>query len=295
MSRKQCLYLFFVAFFLELSFVKAEVSEKKTSEVSFEKIKKVLKSDLLEKEAAEYQKKKEQEKKSILKKETKKYSYPDDDNMWGFLSEYWLVKNAPILKWDFEKPSYGIAEAFEGFLEKMGHYEVKFKLILLNSTNVSHFALPAKKGEYIFLLSVPFIRTLDLSKLQISLLLYEDFLRIQKRFFHERVTTKGLSKIMGVGVKTKKEMKIDFLKDVLKKYDQIIFEKGFNFQQQYEVTNLLGVYLKNDMKLWKNYISMLKKIDELVKYNLMYRYMLKIYPSAELQLNWLKPKIPKAI
>jgi hypothetical protein len=170
---------------------------------------------------------------------------------------------------------------------------VRFKVLLINSSNVAHFALPMNDQEYLFILSVPFIRTLDLSKLQISLLLYEDFIRVNKGFFKKRVTTKKLNEVLNLGTPKVKKVDVSFIKEVVKKYDQIIFDKGFTFQQQYEVTMSLSRYLKNDMKLWKNYIQMLKKIDELTKYNLMYKYYLKIYPSAELQLNWLKPKIPK--
>jgi hypothetical protein len=48
--------------------------------------------------------------------------------------------------------------------------------------------------------------------------------------------------------------------------------------------------LKNDLKLWNTYISLLEKIDQLVKNNSLYKNYTLIYPSPELQINWLKPK-----
>ena len=75
----------------------------------------------------------------------------------------------------------------------------------------------------------------------------------------------------------------------MKSYDQISFIKGFNFQQQFNITKLMNNHLVSDMKLWNSYYKLLGKLDTLVKSNLMYQKYNKIYPSPELQLNWLKP------
>jgi len=42
--------------------------------------------------------------------------------------------------------------------------------------------------------------------------------------------------------------------------------------------------------MWNTYLSLLSKIDELTKNNVLYKKYSQIYPSPELQLNWLKPK-----
>ena len=76
----------------------------------------------------------------------------------------------------------------------------------------------------------------------------------------------------------------------LKKYNQLLFEKGFTFQEQFEVTKEIDVLLKNDLKIWNTYLTMLSKIDQLMKDNALYKKYGQIYPSPELQINWLKPK-----
>ena len=48
--------------------------------------------------------------------------------------------------------------------------------------------------------------------------------------------------------------------------------------------------LKSSPESWNSYFKLLKKIDQLVKNNLMYKNYLKIYPSPELQIEWLSPK-----
>ena len=76
----------------------------------------------------------------------------------------------------------------------------------------------------------------------------------------------------------------------LKKYNLVLFEKGFNFQEQFEVTKEIDVLLKNDLKIWNTYLTLLGKIDQLTKENTLYKKYNQIYPSPELQINWLKPK-----
>ena len=77
---------------------------------------------------------------------------------------------------------------------------------------------------------------------------------------------------------------------LMKIYDEIIYIKGFTIQEQFEVSKKLEGYLKADIKLWSTYLKLLKKIDDLVKNNILYSKYIKIYPSPELQIDWLSPK-----
>jgi hypothetical protein len=82
-------------------------------------------------------------------------------------------------------------------------------------------------------------------------------------------------------------------KKILAKYDELLFDKGFTFQQQFEVTNEVNQYLKNDLSLWNLYLKLLEKLDGLVKTNILYQNYVKIYPSPEMQMTWIKPKKDK--
>ena len=257
--------------------------------VDFSSIRKELKKDGLDDFAKKFTNKVVKTKKTRMKKVRNYYRYPYKNNFWTFISELWLVQNSQILKWDFQKADYGLMKTFSEFLEKFGFYNQKIKILYINSPNISHMALPTDANEYIFLLSVPFIRTLDLSKLEISLILFEDFLRVKAGYFVKNINNKKLEKVLGKSF-YKKDFKKKIFADVLKSYDQIAFIKGFNFQQQFNITKLMHTYLINDMKLWNNYYRLLGKLDLLVKSNLMYHKYIKIYPSPELQLNWFKPK-----
>ncbi|MBT5095664.1 MAG: hypothetical protein HOM21_15540, partial [Halobacteriovoraceae bacterium] len=170
------------------------------------------------------------------------------------------------------------------------HYEKRFKILYVNSPSVFHFAIPSNPDEYIFLISVPFIRTLDLTKLEISLLLFEDYMRLKRGFFKKRVAVKGLKEFIGSNFHESKKLNMKILKKVAMKYDEVVFDKGFSFKEQFEVTKDMGNVLKSDLKLWSTYYKMLGKIDDLVKSNILYRTYNKIYPSPEMQINWLKPK-----
>lgn len=272
-----------------------DLSLQKEGEIlEFNQIKKILQNDGLSEAANKKQGKIRKANKNIAKKRKAMFNVPHKSELLGFASELWLVKNAPILKWDFQKPDYGINKSFESFLEQMGQYEQKFKILLVNSPDITHFALPGYGSEIIFILSQPFIRSLDLSKLEISILLYEDYLRYKMNFFNEFVTNdKNIKKLFGNNFQGKKFDLKSFNK-ILDLYDSKILEKGFSFKEQFQVTTKLGGILKSNLKLWNYYIGLITKIDELVKNNLLYDKYNNIYPSPELQLGWLKPK-PKLL
>ena len=265
------------------------LEEKEGELVDFSNIQEILKEDELTQEVKKKVSRIQTIKKKRKKEDLQRYKIPDEKEIWSFLSEIWLVKSASVLKWDFQKPDYGIEESLKSLIEEMGYYEVDLKIILVNTPILTHMALPSSKGEYIFVLSVPFIRTLDLSKLEIAVLLYEDFTRLKKGYFAKFVRPASFGSIAGSNFKGKK-FPDQVFKSILNKYDDIVFDRGFTFQQQFETTKELNRLFKSNMKLWNVYYGLLKKIDDLVKTNLLYSGYTKIFPSPELQLNWLKPK-----
>jgi hypothetical protein len=259
--------------------------------LDFSAIKDIIKQDGLEGEL----KKKQDEKRKLLDekklKEMKRFNVPNQDTFWSFFSELWLVKNATVLKWDIHKPDFELEKSFTVFLESQGHFEKKIKILLLDTSEIAHAALPSNNDEYIFILSLPFIRTLDLSKVEISLILFEDFVRVRKGYFKNYILDKELENFLGTNFSGKPFDK-KLIDSHLKKYNQVLFEKGFSFQEQFETTKEVDVLLKNDLKIWNTYLTMLEKIDTLTKGNVLYKKYGQIYPSPELQLNWLKPKTP---
>ncbi len=292
MKKIKCIFI--AILFVCVSTIYANADKEDSGKIiNFDSIKEVIKSDVLE-EAVIL--KKEEIKKEYQKKATvnrTRFNVPKSKEFWSFYSEYWIVKNAQIIKWDFKKPDYGLELSFSSFLEDLGYFEKKFKIILANSPNITHFSLPTDNDdENIFILSLPFIRILDLSKLEISLLLFEGFIRSQHGYFKQYASTRKLEKILGSNIYNKKINESVF-KELSNRYDTFILDKGYNFQQQYNVTKKVGDILKSNLKLWNSYIHLIKKINELIKTNLLYSNYTKIYPSPELQLNWLMPKKSK--
>lgn len=271
--------------------VKDEVAPKNNELIDFSSIKDIIKKDGLD---AELKKKTEEKRKLLDEKkrmEMRKYNVPTEDKFWSLLSELYLVKNATRLKWDFHKPDFELDKAFATLLESQGVYEKKFKILLLDTPDITHAALPSNADETILLLSLPFIRTLDLSKVEIAILLYEDFVRARKGYFKNYVTSKELEAFLGSNFNGKPFNK-KLIDDHLKKYNSVLFEKGFSFQEQFEVTKEMDALLKNDLKMWNTYLTLIQKIDEIMKSNSLYKNISTIYPSPELQMNWLKPKTP---
>lgn len=283
----KALLFFFITFSVFAQTEKLQ-DEKELEVVNFNSIKKVLQQDGLS-EAA----KKKEKQVVILKKEQSKieanrFLYPTESEMWGFISEYWLIKNAQILNWDFEKPDYGLDKNFSTTMEKLGFYQKKYKILLVNNPTMVRAALPGD-GESILLLSVPFIRSLDLSKLEISLLLFEDFLRLEQGYFKKNVATEKFHKLSGTNFQGQKP-DISMVEEMLKNYSNQINQKGYTFQEQFEITKKMDAFLKSNPELWNVYFRLLGKIDRFIKVNVQYKDYVRLYPSPEMQVKWLSPE-----
>ena len=186
----------------------------------------------------------------------------------------------------------GIDVKFEWLLKKLGFFEKTFKVLLINNPTVAHMGLPSNPDEYIFLLSVPFIRTMDLSKTEISLLLLEDFLRLEAGLVKKRVENPELKAWLGTNF-FGDDVKVKPFKNALNRLQDFMFKKGsqgFKFDEQFQITRQMDRLLKSDLKLWAAYLSLIKKIDRLIKGNLLFNDYNKYYPSPELQIQWLTPK-----
>ena len=263
--------------------------EKELEVVNFKSIKKVLQQDGLS-QAAEQKKKQVQVMKTEqVSLEKGRFNYPTEDELWGFVSEYWLVKNAQLLGWDFEKPDYGLEENFKKTLQNMGFYQKKFKILLLNTPTLVRASMPGSNGEMILLLSVPFIRSLDLSKLEISLLLLEDYFRLEAGYFKKNVSTDKLKKLAGTNFYGSKP-DLSMIQELMKKYDHQINQKGYTFQQQFEMTKKMDAYLKASPELWNAYFRLLQKMQSFLKTNVQYKDFIKLYPSPEMQIKWISPE-----
>ena len=281
-----------ISFFIKVHSVQAqELVEKKEENpiLDFSSIKDLLKRDQLQsvvqEKAAEALKEKKQRKKDKINA----FNFPNTQDFWTFVSELWLVKNSDILKWERETPDFGIEIAFKEFLESIGKYGHKFKILVCHSKTIFHFALPAANNEHILVLSMDFIKNLDLSKLQISLLLYEDFLRSEANIFKNFILNEKITQMIGSNYYEKPFPKATF-DAILPQYDRFVFENGFNFKQQFQITKTLFNSLASKPGYQKAYLEMIRKKDELVKTQLSFKMYPQVYPSPELQMNWLISK-----
>lgn len=261
--------------------------EKELEVVNFQSIKKVLQQDGLSEAAKQKSKQVAILKKEQTNVEKGRYNYPTESELWGFVSEYWLVKNAQLLVWDFEKPDYGLEVSFKNMLQNLGFYQKKFKILLVNTPTMVRASIPGD-GEMIFLLSVPFIRSLDLSKLEISLLLLEDFFRLEAGYFKKNVATEKMTKLAGTNFYGSKP-DLSMVEELLRNYNNQINNKGYTFQQQFEVTKKMDAFLKATPELWNAYFQLLGKLDRFIKSNVQYKDYIKLYPSPEMQVKWLSP------
>lgn len=266
--------------------------EKENEMINFNSLKKILKNDLLEGEVQKKVETVERLKEERKDNEVSKNFFPTKEDFWGFISEYWLIQSAQDLKWDFDKPDYGLREAISNVFRSQSLIEKKLKILIINSPNLSHLAIPGHNNESIFIISLPFIRSLDLTKQEIALMVLEDYLRLEAGYFVKYVATKELNEILGKNFYGR-SMDIKEINKIVQNYNEFISKKGFTFQEQYEITKKMDGLLRSQMPLWSSYGQMISKIDRLVKMNLMFEHYIKLYPSPEMQLKWLNPKESK--
>lgn len=262
--------------------------EKEAENINFDSLKKVLKNDLLDKEVKKKVNQVKMIKEDKQEKDLQRFFYPVNEDFWSFFSELWLVKNIQDLKWDFEKPDYGLNEAVINLFRSHGFLEKRFKILITNSPHLSHLGLPANGNEFIFLVSLPFIRSMDLTKQEIAMMILEDYLRLEAGLLKKYIVTKELSDTLGKSYAGKSiDQKI--LNTVLEKLTEFTLKKGFSFQEQFDITKKMDTLLKSNQTNWNTYIQFLNKVDKLVKMNLMYEGHVKLYPSPEMQIKWLSP------
>lgn len=281
------LFCFFLLFSFNVLAQKVQ-QEKELDLVNFSSLKNVLKQDGLAQEAKAKQEASKKIKEIRGQEQKSLYTYPSSDIFWSFMTEYWMVKNASLLKWDMDRPDYGLEIAFANLLKSMGNYEKTFKILMIDNPAIPHAGLPANHNEYYFILSLPFIRSLDLSKLEISLLLLEDMMRLESGYFKTYVRPANLEEWCGANFQNKK-IDLSLLENTSKKYSEFFLTKGFSFQEQFDITKRMDAALKSSPELWNAYIKLLNKIDRLIKSNQLFDQYNKLYPSAEMQIKWLSP------
>ena len=255
--------------------------------IDFSLIKDVIQSDGLKKRVENIKNKNRKSKAQKQKKIDLKFQIPGEKEFWSFFSEYWLIKNRKVLQWDFEKPDFGITSAFNELLNKLEIKDKSFKIILINSHILTHFALPANLNQYIFILSLPFIRQVKLSNVDIAILLLEDMIRSDIGLMKKSVLYQNKFNILGANLKNSSINKMTF-ETLLKKYDEKIYEKGYSFQDQFLVTKEIGKMVEKYKKINQSYIRMLSKIDFAIKSGHSLSHYNKVYPSPEMQLKWLE-------
>lgn len=263
--------------------------EKELDVVDFQNVKDVLKKDGLLQEVQRKKTEVGRIKEMRSEEEKQRFLWPTEEEFWPLAGEYWLVKQAPLLRWDFDRPDYGLQDSFSTILRSVGMLQKRFRLLAIDAPAPGHLGLPWQDGEYCLLFSVPFVRSMDLSKLEISLLLLEDVLRLQQGWLKDFARPAKLKDLAGKNFQGSKP-DLSPIHDAGKSYTRFITEKGFSFQQQFQITKQMDALLKPHPELWNAYVRLLGKIDRLVKGNPSFADYVKLYPSPEMQIRWLAPE-----
>jgi hypothetical protein len=256
--------------------------------VNFESIRRLLSQDFLQDSKGKREEKADSLKKEREEIELKTWDFPTESDFWPLFSEYWVVVNTNYLKWDFKTPEFGIREALETLLQEVGLYEIRFRILLTNTTSPAHMAMPSSPNDVFFILSVPFIRASGFSADEISLLLLEDWFRNKRDFLKNHLASEGVKPLIGANFKGKDFPKwFQPLDTSLKKF---IADKGLGFNQQFLVTTDMETTLKTNSTRLQSYKDILRKMDVFLKDNVVYGGLLRMYPTPKMQIGWLGGK-----
>ena len=108
-------------------------------------------------------------------------------------------------------------------------------------------------------------------------------------YFKKAVATEKMKKLAGTSFFGQKA-DLSILEELMKNYDMQINQKGYSFQQQFEITKKMDVFLKSNPELWNAYFRLLGKIQSFLKINVQYKDYVKLYPSPEMQIKWISPE-----
>ncbi len=256
---------------------------------SFDNLKKVLDNDFLKQKKLQKKNSENKRQNQRLSALKASYMFPEEDDFWPFFSEFWLVQNAQWLKWDRDTPSYGFDLHFKALLEKLGIFHQRVDLLFHQSPLLPHFALPAGPKRTILLLSIPFLRTFDFTKMEVSLMLLEDFLRVQSAMLRKELKTEGLQKFYGKNFYKKDQEFYPPLEGLSNKLTVFVKNKGFSFMLQKQLTDKMDALLKSYPELWNSYYQLLLKLKKISEDNVLYKNLSRLYPSPAFQLGWLSP------
>lgn len=248
-----------------------------------------IEADSLNKELAIKDKFKKEKAQQIFNDKKKRYSYPSFQDFWSFASEYWLVKNVKNLKWDQAADSSEIKKNFQNLLAELNIKNIKVKVFLFPTEWVPHLVLPRSKDEYVFLVSQKFVDITGISARQLSYLLYEDMIRLEKgylfNFFQNDEFVKGLGSSFYINQKPN----IGQFEKLMSKLNIFYKEHGYSFEEQYQVTKKICEQVSSQsqrVSQYQKYNSLVEK--KLSQLNIVFPKFNALYPGIGMKRLWCK-------
>ncbi len=248
-------------------------------------IQKILQNDLLDASAQDqfdqFQAAKRQQKERLKQR----YLFPPASEFWNIFSEYWLVKRMTFLKWDYPTAHLGLESTLHQTFQQIDLPYQSFKILLVQTTDIGHIALPSSLNQPIFILSEPFLRAAGLSTEEAVALLITDWLRLKQKRFETYVSTRKLRKLLGTNFYPS-SLDRRVMEKSLKRYDDFMNKKRFSYQDQFFVIKSLKARTQKHPKILKALVSGLRKIKRLTNINLVYQSYKRLYPLLESQIYW---------
>lgn len=252
-------------------------------------IKQYLESDFLLGESIKKEKLQKESTQQLLNHTKNKYRYPSVQDFWKFASEYWLVKNIDVLKWDRASDASLYKKGFEQLLATLNKKGITFKIIVSPTSWISHFVLPRGTGNYIFVVSLPFITEAKLTTEDVLFVMLEDLIRIEKGYLFDFLKDESFFKKLGSDFYVNKKPNMSDFEKMMEQMSYFYKQYGYSFDQEFRVTRELIELIKNDEPLTQKYEGYSYKLSKLgEKFKQLFPKDEGLYPGLMIKKSWLK-------
>lgn len=247
-------------------------------------VQKYLEQDALMGEMGKKESFKKGKRERFHKREKNLYKYPSFDDFWKFSSEYWLVKNMRNLKWDRGRRDRLLEKKFSELIKGRGFSSLKFKVFIFPTNWIPHFVLLRGRGELFFFISQRFIDIAKLNRSDLSFLLFEDLLKVQRGELLNFLKKSDFYKKIGSEFFEKRRPDIGEFEKMIWKITSFYRDYGSTFEGQFymvkEARKLLGDQLKN-------YQLYLQKIETSWPEQLkVFEKLQSLYPAELMKKKW---------
>ena len=253
-------------------------------------IEKYIQSDFLTKEIELKNSFQDKKLESLYVQKKQSFKYPSYDDFWRFTFEYWMVKNAKYLKWDQSIANEEFNQELRSLFQSTNIKIKKFKVFILPTSWISHFAIPKGNSEFYFFISQQFIKEAALKSSQAAIVLFDDYIKLKNGFLMKFLQDTDFVKKLGKDFYLNKQPDIPGFEKLVEKISYFFRFYGYQFNhafESYQDIKSMGDKSNKELisRFQKTYSQVYQSRDRLMK---KFPRIEGLYPSIMMYHSWFQ-------